>query len=200
MNKKGFTLVEMLGCIVIFVIILNIAIPAVTKYIDRSKKESFSAVLRQYGNAVSNSIANGEYSVPYGRNQLTIVSLDLINLDKGKKESSYDSKWVKNKSYIVVVNTGTEENPVYSYFAAAQDENDHAISLTETKGITEKKVISNAKNKMEVTIQSLCGTPDGKKVTLPYLKGLEDIQPVLDGKVLDWDTVIYSPTDCGVVE
>lgn len=198
MNNKGFTLVELLGTMVILGICLTIAIPAATRYIDKSKRESFSTVIHEYSDAVGKSIASGEYEAPIDRNDLTIISLDLIPLDKGKKESSFDSEWVKSKSYIIVINTGTRDNPVYSYYAAAQDENNHAISLTETKGISSKKVISDAKNKMEVTIQSLCGSPDGKKLSLSILKGLESIQPVDDGNVLDWDATIYSSLDCGV--
>lgn len=198
MNNKGFTLVELLGTMVILGICLTIAIPAATRYIDKSKRESFSTVIHEYSDAVGKSIASGEYEAPIDRNDLTIISLDLIPLDKGKKESSFDSEWVKSKSYIIVVNTGTRDNPTYSYYAAAQDENNHAISLTETKGISSKKVISDAKNKMEVTIQSLCGSPDGKKLSLSILKGLESIQPVDDGNVLDWDATIYSSLDCGV--
>ena len=198
MNKKGFTLVELLGTIVILGIALGIAIPAVSRYIDKSKREAFSSVLHEYGDAVSKALANDEYSVPYGNSQLTIISLDLIPLDKGKQESSFDSEWLKNKSYIVVANTGTTDKDNYEYYVAAQDEDNHAISLSEIKNITSKDVISNAKNRMEVTIQSLCGNTSGKRMILSTLKGLEDIQPMdNDGNYIDWEATIYSSDDCG---
>ena len=41
MNKKAFTLIELLAVIVILGVILMIAIPKVSQYINRSKKDSF---------------------------------------------------------------------------------------------------------------------------------------------------------------
>ena len=39
-NKKGFTLVELLAVVVILGIIMTISLPAVSRWIDRGKKES----------------------------------------------------------------------------------------------------------------------------------------------------------------
>lgn len=197
MNKKGFTLVELLAAIVILSIALTIAVPATTNYIDNSKREAFSSVLHEYVDAVSKAIVSEEYSAPSNSSDVTIISLDLIPLDKGKLESSFNSEWVKNKSYIVVVNTGTGNKIKYDYYAAAQDEEDHAIELTKIEDITKDKVISDAKNKMEVTIQSLCGKEEGKKTVLSTIKGLEEIQPTdKKGNRLDWSATIYSSKDC----
>ena len=41
-NKKGFTLIELLAVIVILGVIMVIAVPAVTKYIDKSRKDGFT--------------------------------------------------------------------------------------------------------------------------------------------------------------
>ena len=195
MNKKGFTLVELLGVIVILGIVLSIAIPATTGYIDKSKREAFSTVLHEYVDAVRKSIVSEEYSAPSDKGKVTIISLDLIPLDKGKQESSYQSEWIKSKSYIVVVNSGGDGE--YDYYAAAQDKEDHAIALTKIEDITRNKVISNAKNKMEVTIQSLCGNEKGKETTLSTIKGLEEIQPIdKNGNKVDWNATIYSSKDC----
>ena len=40
-NKKGFTLIELLAVIVILGVLLGIAIPKVSQYITKSKKEGF---------------------------------------------------------------------------------------------------------------------------------------------------------------
>jgi len=40
-NNKGFTLVELLAVIVVLGIVLTIAVPGVTKLINKSKKNSF---------------------------------------------------------------------------------------------------------------------------------------------------------------
>ncbi len=41
-NRKGFTLIELLAVIVILGVIMVIAVPAITKYIDNSRKEGFT--------------------------------------------------------------------------------------------------------------------------------------------------------------
>ena len=41
LNKRGFTLIELLAVIVILAVLLAIAIPAVAKYINQSKKSTF---------------------------------------------------------------------------------------------------------------------------------------------------------------
>ena len=111
--------------------------------------------------------------------------------------SSYQAEWVKSKSYVVVINIGTADDVQYEYFVAAQDKNNHAIPLMNVNDVTRTEVIGNAKNKMEVTIQALCGNETGKKTTLSTIKGLENLQPVdLDGNKIDWNATIYSGDDC----
>ena len=197
MGKKGFTLVELLGVIVILGIVLTIAIPAVSNYIDKSKREGFVTVLREYVAAVQKGIAAEEYIPPVDNNEALIVSLDLIPLDKGKKESSYQSEWIKSKSYVVVINTGTADEVQYEYFVAGQDEDNHAIPLMHIDNVNRTEVIANAKNKMEVTIQSFCGIETGKKTTLATIKGLENFQPRdMEGNNMDWTATIYSSKEC----
>ncbi len=65
-NKKGFTLIELLAVIVILGVIMVIAVPAVTKYIDKSRKEGFTktangvidAANLYYSNELGNSSTN----------------------------------------------------------------------------------------------------------------------------------------------
>lgn len=197
MNKKGFTLVEVLGVIAILGIVLMIAIPSASNYIDKSKREGFVTVLREYVSAVQKGMALEEYASPIDRDEVLIVSLDLIPLDKGKKESSYQAEWVKSKSYVAVINTGNANDVQYEYFVAGQDDENHALPLMIIDDVNITEVISNAKNKMEVTIQSLCGTETGKKATLSTIKGLENFQPTdHNGNSIDWKAIIYSSADC----
>lgn len=46
LNKKGFTLVELLVVIVILVVIMSIAIPSITSSLERSKQKEYDAKVK----------------------------------------------------------------------------------------------------------------------------------------------------------
>lgn len=52
-NKKGFTLTELLAVIAILAILLLIAIPVVSNYIDKSKKQAFFVSVSNIVNAIN---------------------------------------------------------------------------------------------------------------------------------------------------
>ena len=57
--------------------------------------------------------------------------------------------------------------------------------------------LKKAKNKMEVTIQSLCGTPEGFFKEYATISGLDDIQPDDEnGGKLNWQATIFSGEGC----
>ena len=86
-KKKGFTLVELLAVIVILAILLAIAVPAVTKYITKSRKDGMIATAQEFADAIRNDATSEFYDFPIANNDITIVSIDLIKLEKGKKKS-----------------------------------------------------------------------------------------------------------------
>ena len=55
LNNKGFTLVELLGVIIILMAILYLAIPSLTSSVERSKRKQFKR--RRY-NSISSSWPN----------------------------------------------------------------------------------------------------------------------------------------------
>ena len=60
LNKKGFTLVELLAVVVILGILMLVAIPAIQKAIQNSKKGTFADSAKEVVNAVKNAYAADE--------------------------------------------------------------------------------------------------------------------------------------------
>ena len=187
MNKKGFTLIELLAVIVILGILLGVAIPAVSRYISDSRKKSFASEAKLYIDAVRDDITSEAYPAPIGKNEVTIVTFDKIKTEKGTERSAFGGKYLYNKSYVAVINVG-ETDPEYKYYVAVQDSKDYALPLTEEKDVSYKLVKAKAKNKMEVTIMSLCGNPEGVTSNYGGISGLPSGS---------WNATVYSSDKCG---
>ena len=129
LNKKGFTLIELLAVIVILGVLLAIAVPAVTKYINSSKKSTFISNVKQYADSARTEALAGTYQFPVSNNHGTVISFKKIypSLEKGGKTSSYDAEWDDTKSFVIIVNAGTSEAPTYEYYIAAVDKKGYGI-------------------------------------------------------------------------
>lgn len=56
MSSKGFTLIELLAVITIMGILMLVAIPAVTRTIENSRRDTFADIANEYINAVRNAV------------------------------------------------------------------------------------------------------------------------------------------------
>lgn len=101
MNKKGFTLVELLGVIVILSIIMLIAIPNVASVLEKSKRSTYLADAKKLISQVEYEISNNTIEKP---NSAEILRIHLSyvgtsDVSKDPDGNPYD----KNNSYVVVV-------------------------------------------------------------------------------------------------
>jgi len=200
-NKKGFTLIELLAVIVILGILLGIAIPQVSHYISNSRKDSFISSAKLFIESARNDLTSELFPLPINPNDVTIITLDALKLEKAQNKSSFGGNFIYSKSYVAVVNIGTGADPEYAYYYAAQDSKNYAVPLSLEEKLTSDLVLADAKNKMEVTIQALCGTKEGTKTTLATISGLNDVQPTDgSGNTLSWNATIFSGNGCGVNE
>lgn len=196
-NKKAFTLIELLAVIVILGVLLGIAIPKVTQYITKSNKDNFVNQAILVVDSVRDDATSLMFPEPIQNNDVTIVTLDMVSLKDTNYKSSFGGTYLYNKSYVAIINVGTGIDPEYKYFFAAQDSKGYAIPLLEEKEISTDKIIAKAKNKMEVTIQSLCGTEEGYTKSYSTISGLDKYQPVDEnGNKLSWNATIFSKEGC----
>lgn len=191
MKKNGFTLIELLAVIVILGIMSTIAVPQVTGHIEKSKKSAFVQMANNYVDSVNASITSEVFDAPVKNNDVTVVNIDMIELDKESVKSPYGANWVISKSYVAVVNEGSETDPKYAYYFAGQDEDRNAIPLTKISEINEKSVTNEARNTMEVTVQSLAGNISGNESVKGIISGLDNIRDE-SGNKIDWNVKIYT--------
>ena len=124
LNKKGFTLIELLAVIVILAVLLAIAVPAVSNYINTSKKSGYIDTVKMYVDAARNASISETFDFPSDKNHATAISFSELKdlLEKGGATSSYGNEWKTANSYVVIVNEGSSnENPKYVYYVAAYD-------------------------------------------------------------------------------
>ena len=188
-NKKGFTLIELLAVIVILAILLAVAIPRVTQYISNSRKDSLVTTAKDFVDSVTKDATSEIYEFPISTGDVTIVSLNIVKLEKGGKKSPFNAKWIDNNCYVAIINIGTDIDPVYKYFVALTDSKRYTIPLTSGEDINTDLIYRKSKTSTDIT--PLCGSPDGKYMTVSNIAGLEKYRPTSG-----WSATIYSENGC----
>lgn len=130
MNKNGFTLVELLGVVVILSIIMLIAIPNVASTLDKSKKDTYIADAKKLVSLVQYEIRKGNVSKPASNGTLvkvTLGSLETSNVTKDPDGYTYDT----NNSYILVV----RKNDYLVYYVQLIANTSNTAGTTKYSGI-----------------------------------------------------------------
>ncbi len=132
-NNKGFTLIELLAVIVIMGILMIVAIPQVTKYIENSKKDTYADTAKAYINSARFMLLNDEYdcTLPEDTSTNIYIPLDQIDIEQGGEQSPYNQTINKTSSFVKVQKSG--EKYVYSIFITDAKKNGSNGLVEETK-------------------------------------------------------------------
>lgn len=190
-NRKGFTLIELLAVIVILAILLAVAIPMVTKYISDSRRDSLVTTAKEFADTVEKNATAEKYELPISSGDVTIVSFDMIQLQKGGTKSPFNARWTIDSSYVAIINVGTDIDPIYKYYVTLADSKRYTIPLTYSENVGSDLVVRNDVSKSKASVTPICGDSAGKYMILNNIAGLEDLRP--SG---GWNVTAYSSNEC----
>jgi prepilin-type N-terminal cleavage/methylation domain-containing protein len=115
MNKKGFTLIELLAVIIILGILMIIAIPSVTKYINDSRKNAYVDTANEVIGAARNLVNSGKLEM-YDTDATYYLDVKCIETENAMK-SPY-GEFVDLGAFVVVTYNGKG----YDYYWTSVDD------------------------------------------------------------------------------
>lgn len=159
MRKKelGFTLIEIIAVIVILGIVLTIAVPSISAYINSSRRSAYVADIDAYiKSAMADAIQKKYGSLPE-QDEILIVPFKSVTLEKNNTNKSPFGNFDLERSYIVVL---PQVNGNYIGYVYAFDSAGYGIRNAHYKEIDNDDIIL-LKQEDFVTLSSLA-TGTGK--------------------------------------
>ena len=136
MREKGFTLVELLGVIMILSIVMMIAIPNIASTLEKSKREQYIVDAKKMISLVDYELRRGEVNKPAEGNivKITLGYLATSDIEKDPDGVLYDL----DNSYVLVSRSSSELHYYVNLVANHGDntnKNWHGIKVTERSNL-----------------------------------------------------------------
>jgi len=123
MNKKGFTLIEIIAVIVIIGVLLLIAVPAVSSIIFSSRDKTYATNASTFMSEVDTLYKTKQYGPLLEENQIMIVPIKDVTFDKNNFTNSPYGAYVYNKSYVII----ERSNYGYKLYATILDDSSRGV-------------------------------------------------------------------------
>lgn len=158
MNKKGFTLVELLASLAILAIIMLVAIPSTINVLDRSKKQKYIADAKKMITLAEAYIRGHEdINYPTG-NQIVVLYLSRLN-DGTFDEDPDGNKYSEDHSFVTITYKQQGTNYLYEYnvkLIGTGPKGNRGVRLSNlTELNSDKKYDYVIKNVTDMTCQSM---------------------------------------------
>ena len=166
-NKKGFTLIELLAVIIILGVLMIIAIPSVTTYIQNSRKSAYVDTAVAYVDAVRNKVNEAAKIKFYSTETLYLIPVghetanSCISVETGG-QSPFSDSW--HYAYVGV----TYDGQGYNYFFIGEDGAAQGLPFLDQTTLAKEgtdKIYSQADKNASKNSVSALTTAYGKKTT-----------------------------------
>ena len=121
-NRKGFTLVEVIGAVIILGILAILAVPLFTKQLNTFRDDYYENLASNFENSGREFFSDNRMYRPTGKLEAAKVTLNTLNGQKYIDEFvDYEGGECNKDSYVVVIRKDKDE---YDYHACLKCEND----------------------------------------------------------------------------
>ena len=149
-QKKAFTLIELLAVIIILGILMIIAVPSVTRYINESRDSSYVSTVKQLISGARNLVNSGKYEM-YDTDATYYIDTRCIKTENASRSPYGEFE----KSYVLV----TYDGKGYTYFWTGVDEQGKGTSnILKSDYLKEDKIKSDVKKEDIIENAGIDGT------------------------------------------
>ena len=202
-KKNGFTLIELLAVIIILGVLMLVAIPSVTSYINNSRKSAYADTAANYIKGATNLINEGAYVQAYDESVLYMIP---VGHDKTKScvqlESGGQSPYNNEYKMAYVGFTYDNEKGSYNYYFMAVDGSGQGLmfnSSYDVSGTTQKSTSGSVKRgadlieagltgkngQLETCYTGGSGCPSTDSTDFTSGSGIADIMSVANASITD---------------
>jgi len=163
-RKNGFTLIELLAVIIILGILMIIAIPSVTQYINNSRKSAYVDTAKEIISGTRNLVNKGDLEM-FDTNATYYIPIEAIGTENGQKSPYGDFE----EAYVVVTYNGSN----YTYYWLSVDETGQGVkNITRADKLDEDSIESDIKKSDIASQVTTVGV--GNRTTIKILDDQND--------------------------